>query len=89
MVKYDPEFIAAKKKGKRSEKQVETEDLENPDLTWQQLLSRHVSSTSSEDFRGMSVFQIQPSCVFTSRGETCHSCHFAALFHTKGPLLPV
>ena len=84
VVKYDPEFIAAKKKGKRSEKQVETEDLENPDLTWQQLLSRHVSSTSSEDFRGMSVFQIQPSCVFTSRGETCHPHHSAALFTSQG-----
>ena len=75
MVKYDPEFIAAKKKPKRTEVEKQVEEDLNPDLSWQQLLSksRHVSTTFCEDFRGMSVFQPKPFVFFTSSGETCHT----------------
>ena len=78
MIKYDPEFIAAKRKKAVSfpnDLQEMPDDLK--DQTWQQLIARHDSTTFSEDFLGMSVIQHQ-HIMFASSGETCQcsSCGF-------------
>ena len=73
MVKYDPEFIAAKrKKTTRLPVAVADPSEDFKDQTWQDLISRHVPTTFSEDFLGMSLIQLQHG-EFTSGGVTCHS----------------
>ena len=57
---YDPEFVAAKRKKARN-LEVDKIPLEpETDLTWQQMLSRHGSTSYCEDLWGMSVFLVQP-----------------------------
>ena len=75
VVKYDPEFIAAKRKKAKGLQSTKVEvDLDMPaeDLTWQQLMSRQRFTHPSEESWGMSVFQVQPFDVFTCTGESCH-----------------
>ena len=75
VVKYDPEFIAAKRKKAKGLQSTKVEvDLDMPaeDLTWQQFMSRQRFTHSSEESWGMSVFQVQPFDVFTCTGESCH-----------------
>ena len=74
VVKYDPEFIAAKRKKAKglSEPRVDETVVPTSDWTWQQLISRHDSTISSENLWGMSVFLIQPVDSFASNGGTCH-----------------
>ena len=92
VVKYDPEFIAAKRKKAKGLSEKILDDFAEPpsDLTWQQLIQRHDSTNYSENLWGMSVFMVQPFEHFTSVGRTCHSCIFDVPFSSqKGPLQPL
>ena len=88
VVKYDPEFIAAKRKKAKglSEPRVDETVVPTSDCTWQQLISRHDSTISSENLWGMSVFLIQPVDSFASNGGTCHTtdaCNLPAGFFSN------
>jgi hypothetical protein len=85
MVKYDPEFVAAKRK-KAQSLPVATEEQPRDfqGQSWQDLMSQHALSTFSEDFWGMSTFQVQ-SCEVTSGGRTCQNVYpLAGFFPPQG-----
>ena len=75
VVKYDPEFTAAKRKKAKGLAEFRVDEPAVPsDLTWQQLISnRHDSTISTENLWGMSVFMLQPCEHFAFNGGTCHA----------------
>ena len=84
MVRCDPEFVAAKqKKTKVLPVAVADPSVDFKDQTWQDLISRHVPTTFSEDFWDMSLNQHQ-HCEFTSGGVTCPAFD-AAVFIQGNP----
>ena len=84
MVRYDPEFIAAKRKKTKFAVSEKDESELPSDMTWQQLLSRHDSTNYSERLWGMSVFMVQHVDSFTSIGGTCHEHLVPVSFSPQG-----
>ena len=88
VVKYDPEFLAAKKKKKLHALQHDSEEHElNPDLSFRDLISKQ-HTINGESFWGMSDLKHLPFNQFTSDGMSASISLSRRHLHAQGPLLP-
>ena len=88
VVKYDPEFLAAKKKKKLHALSHDSEEQElNPDLSFHDLMSKQ-HTIYGESFWGMSDSMLSQSFQFTSDGMSASIPLSRRHLHAQGPLLP-